>query len=209
MAGFEPAYDSDRNLWFCDVALKADRHYFPFLRLALARYQPISVKDAYLSRVVPSDFIQILPHRRVRYDLTQLGATNEIAVRVSGPAYFNRQREQLASPLVVARIERRLYDTGDELGWEVVTTQAVPVVQQDPEDTAWEGRVLIPSSATGPLRLVLLEAEVYDTDPQTVSAATAQLFGGSSAASDVPSTAVFGQRNLGFRIAFADAIELP
>jgi hypothetical protein len=210
VAGFEPQYDTDRNLWFCDVALEADRHYFPFLRLALARYHPISVPDAHLSRVVPSDFIQILPHRRVRYDLTQLGLTNEVDVRVNGPAYFNRQREQFASPLVVARVEQRRFDTGDELGWEVVTTQAVPVVRQDPEDTVWQGKVLIPSPAPGPLRLVILEAEVYDTDPQTASTVDSQLRGSFfPVGDDVPTSAVVGQRSLGFRIAFADAVQLP
>jgi hypothetical protein len=166
--------------------------------------------DAHLSRVVPSDFIQVLPHRRVRYDMTQLGLTNEVDIRVNGPAYFNRQREQFASPLVVARVERRQFDTGDELGWEVVTTQVIPVVQQNPEDTVWQGRVLVPSPAPGPLRLVILEAEVYDTDPQTVSTVDSQLRGGFfPVGAGVPPSAVFGQRNLGFRIAFADAIELP
>jgi hypothetical protein len=132
VAGFEPQYDADRNLWFCDIALKADSQYFPFVRLALARYQPISVPNAHLARVVPSDFIQVLPHRTVVYDTA---TANQVGIRVNGPAYFHPERQQFASPLVIARVERRRFDTGDELGWEVMTTQAIPVVTQDVADT--------------------------------------------------------------------------
>ncbi|HEV8578674.1 MAG TPA: hypothetical protein VGX68_06280 [Thermoanaerobaculia bacterium] len=209
VVGFEAQYDTDRNLWFCDIALKADSQYFPFVRLALARYQPISVPNAHLSRVVPSDFIQVLPHRTVVYDTTQ---ANQVSIKVNGPAYFNPQHEQFASPLVIARVERRRFDTGDELGWEGMTTQVIPVDQQSVANTVWKGTVALPNPAPGPLRVLVLEAEIYATDPQAVNAVIAGLAGLRNdffPEGHDPATGTAGRQNLGYRIAFADSIELP
>jgi hypothetical protein len=44
-------------------SMDAGEAYFPFVRLALARYQPQSVPDAHLSRVVLVDFAQLVPNR--------------------------------------------------------------------------------------------------------------------------------------------------
>lgn len=206
VAGFKPEYDKDRNLWFCDIALDAKRQYFPFIRLALARYQPESLEDAHLSPVVPSDFLQILPHRTAVYDTTD---ATKIGIRVSGPAYFHPQQEQLASPLVIARVERRRFETGDALGWEVITTHAIPAVQQTVDDTRWEGTVPLPNPAPGPLRILILEAEILATDPRAHLAAEAGLRTDFFPQDIDPLTGMAGRRDLGYRVTFADAIELP
>ncbi len=211
VVGFDAQYDTDRDLWFCDIALNAATQYFPFLRLALARFQPISVLDAHLSRIVLSDFIQVLPHRTVHYDASQVNVTHEVEITVNGPAYFQRERKPFASPLVVARIERRRFDTGDELGWETVAKHPIPVVQQDPKNTIWTAKVQVPSPAPSPMRIVVLEAEVYDVDPEVrrdverrVGEEDFPLRGDDSPAGTAPRRA-----DLGYRIVFADAIELP
>ncbi len=210
VVGFTPEYDPDRNLWFCDIALAADHHYFPFVRLALVRYQPISVPDAHLSRVVPSDFLQVLPHRRVDYNLNRIAADGLIPIRVRGPAYLHRELEQLGSPLVMARLERRRFDTGDELGWETVASQALPATKKDPRETVWEGELRLPAQAPSPMRVVVLEAEMYEADPAERTELTALLAGGQVGISDQPTaSSVGGDRQRGFRIAFADSIELP
>ncbi len=63
-------YDSERQLWFCDIELDPGESYFPFVRLALVRYQPKSLSwkgdrpgDVKLSRVVLTDFNQLTPDR--------------------------------------------------------------------------------------------------------------------------------------------------
>ncbi|MDQ3813804.1 MAG: hypothetical protein M3347_07615, partial [Armatimonadota bacterium] len=61
VAGHKVEYDEERKLWFCDIDLDAGDSYFPFVRLALARYQPNSVPDAHLSRVILADFAQLTP----------------------------------------------------------------------------------------------------------------------------------------------------
>jgi hypothetical protein len=209
VVGFEAQYDTDRDLWFSDIALHAARQYFPFLRLALVRFQPISVPGAHLSRVVLSDFIQVLPHRTVKYDASQVNVTQQVEITVNGPAYFQRERKQFASPLVVARIEQRRFDTGDELGWETVARQPIPVVQQDVDNTIWTGMVQVPNPAPSPMRIVVLEAEVYATDPEVRRDAERRVgeedfpLGG-----DAPAGTGSRKEGLGYRVVFADAIEL-
>lgn len=209
VAGFEAQYDTERDLWFSDIALKAAGKYFPFVRLALARYQRISVDGAHLSRVVLSDFIQVLPHRTVNYDLNQVGS-GVVDIRVKGPAYFHPEREQYASPLVVARVERRVFDTGDELGWKTVAEHILPAVQQSTEETVWRGQVQLPNPVPSPMRIAVIESEVYEVDTQGDDDITSVPGATSVPVAGHPTDDQSAKREgVGSRIVFADAIELP
>lgn len=64
VAGHEVAFDLERKLWYCDIALNSPI-YSPFVRLALARYQPNAIAEAKLWRVVLTDFVQLTPDRSV------------------------------------------------------------------------------------------------------------------------------------------------
>jgi hypothetical protein len=62
--------------YFVDIAINdaiLDTHYFPFLRLAIARYQPHAKPTTshdtlqyHFSEVVLTDFVQLLPYRKIR-----------------------------------------------------------------------------------------------------------------------------------------------
>src|SRR5690349_7177109 len=53
----------ERQLWYCDIALDPGAAYFPFIRLALARYQPISTDGGHLSEIVLADVVALTPAR--------------------------------------------------------------------------------------------------------------------------------------------------
>ena len=55
--------DAERRLWYCDLDINFGASYFPFVRLALARYQPVSVHGAALSNIVLADFMSLAPDR--------------------------------------------------------------------------------------------------------------------------------------------------
>jgi len=57
------AFDPDRKLWYCDLVIRPGAAYFPFVRLALARYQPHSIPGHHLSSVVMASFQQLAPDR--------------------------------------------------------------------------------------------------------------------------------------------------
>ena len=90
-------FDKQRKLWYCDMAIEHDKMYYPFIKLALARYQEHSVRknntDVCLSEVVQADFIQLVPERTctVRFkkdDLnTKFTVTVEGAMSLAGANY--------------------------------------------------------------------------------------------------------------------------
>jgi hypothetical protein len=84
VAGYEPKFDEERKLWYVDLEIDAGNAYYPFIRLALVRYQPDSIVDAHLSRVVTADFAQLAPNRTA----TLIGMSNtQITLHISGMSY--------------------------------------------------------------------------------------------------------------------------
>lgn len=63
VAPHDVMWDPDRKLWYCDIEIRHGEAYFPFVRLALARYQPTSVDGAWLSTVVMCEFSALAPDR--------------------------------------------------------------------------------------------------------------------------------------------------
>ncbi|CAA9215086.1 MAG: hypothetical protein AVDCRST_MAG76-320 [uncultured Acidimicrobiales bacterium] len=136
VVAFEPEYDEDRRLWFCDIDLvaKSSPSYFPFVQLVLARYQRDSVGPGLkVSRVVQTDFAQLLPPRTLTVSFR--GATT-LDVTLYGPApdgpYSNR---------VEVTLEHHDGETPGDLGWERVTPapdRPNPVVLSDGmPDVSW------------------------------------------------------------------------
>ncbi|MGD9534574.1 MAG: hypothetical protein AB7V56_12500 [Candidatus Nitrosocosmicus sp.] len=85
-AGHQPEYDPIRKLWYCDVDINAGETYFPFIRLALTRYQPKSVPDAHLSPVLLADFIQLTP-MRIASIVSNPSDPREIQISIIGPSF--------------------------------------------------------------------------------------------------------------------------
>jgi hypothetical protein len=66
VAPHDVAYDEERQLWYCDIEIEWGASYYPFVRLALARYQPVSVvagEATHLSHIVLADFMPLVPER--------------------------------------------------------------------------------------------------------------------------------------------------
>ncbi|MDH5178931.1 MAG: hypothetical protein OEZ39_00240 [Gammaproteobacteria bacterium] len=83
-AAFPVHYDKERGLWYSDIVIDGVDVYFPFIRLALARYQPYAVQNTHLSRVVLADFMQLTPDRFV--NLKRNSDNKTLDLSVSGPA---------------------------------------------------------------------------------------------------------------------------
>jgi hypothetical protein len=73
-------YDAERRLWYCDIEITWGRAYFPFVRLALARYQPVSVTGAHLSNIVLADFMALTPDRWLNVTPTNDARTRRVNV---------------------------------------------------------------------------------------------------------------------------------
>jgi hypothetical protein len=73
-------YDEERKLWYCDIEITWGMAYYPFIRLALARYHPVSVEGAHLSHVVLADFMPLVPDRWLNVTQTQQLRTRHVKV---------------------------------------------------------------------------------------------------------------------------------
>jgi hypothetical protein len=87
VAGHEVHFDEERKLWYSDIVVDLGESYYPFIRLALARYQPESIAGAHLSRIVLADFIQPAPDRTAA---VMRPSSSEIRVMVSGAFGMNK-----------------------------------------------------------------------------------------------------------------------
>jgi hypothetical protein len=88
-------YDDVRRLWYCDIEINQGTSYWPFIRLALARYQPVSVGGAELSEIVLADFMPLVADRWLNVSKTNAPRTRHVTV--SGFSYDDSSSHHEAS----------------------------------------------------------------------------------------------------------------
>ncbi len=195
VVGHAVDFDENRKLWFCDIEIDAGESYFPFVRLALARYQPHSIENTHLSSVVETDFVQLAPNRTVTLSPDPDNA-DSFTVKVEGLTYrangwrwraginLEPQQELLttipeAPDLIQVSVEERMSGTNDEAGWQphtrgpAVQIDVTSVVDAgnhpDPRTPLWLGRVILPNNRTpAQFRVVIKEIEHFLTDKRNV-----------------------------------------
>lgn len=163
VAGHKVEYDEGRQLWYCDIEIDPRGAYYPFIRLALARYQPKSVENAHLSRVVLAEFAQLAPDRTLVMARTSPTAL-KVSIRGAGVyagTWLGKQTSE-----VEASVEERLPGGSDELAWRPVPNSTVALQPQAYTAlmTAWIGDVTLPNATPGKYRLVVKEYERYAVD---------------------------------------------
>ena len=184
VVGFPVHFDESRDLWYCDLNVDVDT-YSPFIRLALARYQPYALLDAKLSRVVLADFSQLTPDRAVMVTADPY-RPRQLRVTVSGsapqgPLPINTaeppaQSKPARATEVRVRVQRRLPVVESDMLWREVPEGAAKVTR-DYEGPAidetgllldlalWTGRVeFTQAPQPGQYRLLIEEFEYIDAD---------------------------------------------
>ncbi|RSO36002.1 hypothetical protein DMH15_19395 [Streptomyces sp. WAC 06725] len=182
VATFAPVYDTQLGLWSCDIDVNlgdlADSPaYYPFLRPALARYQPYAVEPLHLSKVVTGEYVQLMPERTVTAAMT---ADGRIHIELSGPAAANDVGEfagpgregAAASRRVVATVQQRPRTAGD-LEWTPADATAELTCTPRGTGFIWTGDLTPPPGRfPSPTRhrLLIEESETYFTDRTTATA---------------------------------------
>ncbi|MDD8020540.1 MAG: hypothetical protein PHU81_05050 [Acidobacteriota bacterium] len=166
--GHEVAYDEERGLWYCDLELDSGQAYFPFIRLALARFQPDSVPGAHLSKVAVTNFAQILPERNLVVTFNPSNLT-EIGLTLSGISY-NQGHAGRGPSLVEVSLENKKINLPEEIGWEpmegmTITLNAQSTGSGQGSSFVWTGTMKLTGIARiRDYRLVIREYEIFDTD---------------------------------------------
>jgi len=178
VAGHEVHFDVDRRMWFCDIELDMGQSYFPFVRLALARYQPMSLDGAHLSRVIQTDFIQVVPDRTAVLARTRSG----VSIKVSGfagrnwlgpvtplPSFFydlGGVDPNAPNTVVRAVLERRIAGIPGDLGWERVGDETTLAATDSAFHVDWQGDLAVPGDAFegATHRVLITEIETFPRD---------------------------------------------
>ncbi len=184
VVGYEPQYNLARELWYVDIALDPGAHFWPFLRLAVCRYQPDSIPGCHLSAPVRCDVVQLPPERQ-----TSVSRTDDRHVRVvtSGAVGLRTRPERSSQPdsafadavdrnrTLIARLQRRdpLIDT--DLGWQTKIAKRMVLRGRGANDheVAWvteldageEISLTRPGHGPGDWRVVVEEWEMLEGDP--------------------------------------------
>ncbi|MFF7726953.1 hypothetical protein [Streptomyces sp. NPDC008001] len=179
LALFPPAFDSRLGLWSCDIDvdlgdLADSPAYFPYVRFALARYQPFSLDPLHLSKVALSDFVQLLPDRTVT---AAMAPGNRIHLELSGPAASNAlgrlagtgRAAMAASRRVLATVQKRARGAGD-LEWSAAGPAVELTCAERGTGFVWAGDLTPPATALlTDYRLLIEEHETYLTDRATAT----------------------------------------
>ncbi len=115
-------YDPDRRLYYCDIVVTAPRDaYYPFIRLAIARYNPLSTPGAHLSPILLTEFQQLTPDRLAV--VTRQGP-QKVHASVYGPTVPTQRLGARRTPPItgVFGFEIQVLDPGadTDLGWRKV-----------------------------------------------------------------------------------------
>lgn len=173
--GYRPEYDHASKRWFVDIAFQETPALWPFVQLALARYQPHSIEGRTLSPVALTGWVQPLPARtltvsrpdRRHAHVTLTGIVNWLrwdpeststlageqlsADSPTGDAALRAARLQ-QSRTVHATVQSLPQGSGD-LEWESrgsVTLAAVYLEESGGYRATWSGSILLPGNAVTP-----------------------------------------------------------
>ncbi len=183
--GYRPEYHPERQEWFVDVALDPGDSLWPFVRLAVARYQPDSIADAELSPVALTDWVQPLPERtttvsRPDAEHVQVTVTGPVALRGgedppgdTADAISTADRLLLRSRAMHATLQRAPKAGGSDLEWTDGPRVRLPLVGGAGLRCTWSAQLELPEpislatpgeSATW--RILVEEVEFIEADPR-------------------------------------------
>ncbi|MDQ3987426.1 MAG: hypothetical protein M3280_13130 [Actinomycetota bacterium] len=165
--GYRPQFNPDRGLWYVDAAVEPGDTFWPFVRLAVARYQPNSIPGCHLSAPVRCDYVQLVPERTASVSRTD---SRHVRVVVSGPvATRDRPTRIVESPAsrsgiqewaafvgvhrkVIARLQRVDPSIPTDLGWETISAVELSLRGhgRTTHEAAWVGELAAPEDL--PLR---------------------------------------------------------
>lgn len=169
IVGHRVHWDGDRRLWYCDIAIDPLTTYMPFVRLALVRYQPNALPGVKISKVVLTDFAQVLPHRRatVNVDGNRITASLRGPNPNSGPISGDNKQQTGRNRVELVLQTRDPLDNSD-LAWEdtqTLVSQEVGIGTHNISGSPfWEGNATLPPKTDRPRRLMLREFERFYTN---------------------------------------------
>ena len=150
----EPQLDTEKNRRYVDLKFKARPAYLPFVRLILARYNPLSIPGAELSRGTLAQWAQLGANRSISAARV---ADRQYKVRIIADAAD--QSLPKSRTRFVAHAEYSEYNRASEYGWEKDEGSDVELAQVWQQGVfAWEAVVTMhPWRLLGQRRIIIEE----------------------------------------------------
>jgi hypothetical protein len=170
IAAFAPTFDVDRQAWFCDLEFDTQQAYFPFARLGLARYQPMSIPGCELSPIVATAFTQTVPDRAFS---CAVGPDGIATLSLTGPApasaLDSQGQVQRGGNDVVAQVQAQDAAFTDPLiGWSAVSDEQPLTADLHGDGAAtYTGTLTLPDTPGKRRRVVVYEYELHPADDRT------------------------------------------
>ena len=158
--GHRVNYDPELRLWFADVIIDPHQSYFPFVQLALVRFQPYSLENLYISPAVIADFAQLAPERAASLAVDPVGPGHTLRVRLSGKAVIPENRAEVY-------VERARPGLDGPVQWETVneTPYSMTLRSEPGQGDYWEcDEVPLPFGERS-LQVRIEEREVFSANP--------------------------------------------
>jgi hypothetical protein len=178
---YQPEYDPPSKRWFVDIAVEDGPALWPFIRLALARYQSHSIVDCSLSPVSLTSWVQPLPTRTTTVSRPRARA---VRVTVTGTVALLRRTDPTPQPSPdpddvldtddpaamlrgaddVLRRSRSVHASlqvlpagASDLEWRTIAERRLPLagIAADPWTVTWSGELRVPEPGPGSPRLEL------------------------------------------------------
>jgi len=184
VAGYDVIFDETRQLWYGDLEFAHLKDYFPFIRLALARFQPRSVPDAHISSIVRAEYAQVVPTRRAVYRFDHNASKMSLDVVVEGVTFT---QSDLSRHFWIGAVEAREAGLRSDLGWKQIANLKPQTLS--PGEIYHGVLDLIQPFAADAYRVVIREYEGFVADDK-------DLF--------VPMSTLVPE-NYGYRVVYADA----
>jgi hypothetical protein len=168
VAGYEVNFEAtSHQLWYADIPIDTSGgtgvlSAWPFVRLALVRYQPESLAGYEISRVALADVTQLAPDRVATLKFL---TPTKVSVTIAGVS--SSIGEEIGTPPIQMRavVQEKLANVPDpDLQWADVAHTEVTLgfSQSAGYECTWSGTVKLPAArGTVPMRLRLSEVESY------------------------------------------------
>jgi hypothetical protein len=168
VAGHCVFYDAARQLWYCDITFDNPLAYSPFVRMALARYQPHALPGVELSHAVLADFVQLAPDRSA---VLSIDPANPRTARLFVGGLVPDGPQQASFEVTVERCLANVYS---DAGWETAPVSVATVVQDppssgNPDEMLWAGTIAFARMPPpDEYRVVVREYELLPIDPTLI-----------------------------------------
>jgi hypothetical protein len=163
LALYRPMFDAASGRWYADLQVDPAYAYQPFVRLALARWQPHAIHtdnvDLRLSRVVTTEFVQLLPERSAT--LVPLARTAKgRTIRLSVTGTFLPGAANQATSDITFRLEK-LHPTRAGDAWVPLLSRAAT-----PKPGNFTDVIEVPNELGTTYSIVIEERERFHGEPQ-------------------------------------------